>query len=70
MFMALLADALEADRLIKRTNLSVRSKASAKRFKQLFLSDLNHAMFSLEPLERVHRERAAHTGVKSKTSTV
>lgn len=52
MFIRLLADALEADRLVERAILTLQHRQNAKR-RQLCRSDLNHALASIEPLDCV-----------------
>lgn len=61
LFIRLLAEALEADRLIRKTSLSERAKASAGRFTQLFQSDLDHAVHSLEPLHSLQCPEASRS---------
>jgi hypothetical protein len=53
LFIRLLADALEADRVIRRELLALQHKARARRFMQQCRSDLNLAMDSIEPLDCV-----------------
>lgn len=51
LFIRLLAETLEEDRLVRSANRSLRYKASADRFRQLFQSDLKHALQSVEPMD-------------------
>ena len=53
LFIRSLTEALEADRLIKRTIRALQSKERTERFMQLCWSDLNNAMHTLEPLDRI-----------------
>lgn len=52
-FISLLAEALEADRLTKRATLALQNKERAQHFMRLCRSDLNHDLQSLKPLEHV-----------------
>jgi predicted RNase H-like nuclease len=51
LFMRVLAEALEEDRLIRNSSRSLRYKASAERYKKLYRSDLDQAMKTIEPLD-------------------
>lgn len=53
LFIRLLNDAVEADRVAIRAIRAVQNKRRAQRFMQLCRSDLNHAMASLEPMDCV-----------------
>lgn len=53
LFIRLLNDAVEADRVAKRAIRTMQNKSRARRFMQLCRSDLNHAMASLEPMDCV-----------------
>ena len=55
-FIDLLADALEAHRLIKRAGLAVRSRAGEELFRQLFLFDPDNATHLGDRLERVQSQ--------------
>jgi hypothetical protein len=59
LFIRSLTEALEADRLIKRTIRALQSKERTERFMQLCWSDLNNAMHTLEPVDRTQRHMAA-----------
>ena len=58
LFIRSLTEALEADRLINRAIRALRSK---ERFMELCWSDLNNAMRTLDPVERVPHPGAAKT---------
>ncbi len=53
MFIRLLADALEADRAIRKELLALQHKARARRFMQLCRSDLSRTLDTIEPLDCV-----------------
>ncbi|WP_114966464.1 hypothetical protein [Alkalilacustris brevis] len=61
LFIRSLTEAIEADRLINRAIRALRSKERTERFMELFWSDLNNAMRTLDPVDRVPHRGAAKT---------
>lgn len=52
-FIRLLGDAVQADRLIRKSVMSLTHKASARRTPRIFQSDIDDAMHAMGPLDCV-----------------
>jgi len=55
LFIRLLVDALEDDRLMRRASRTYRSRANAEKFRRLYQSDLGLAMRQIEPMRGSRR---------------